>query len=146
MRNFFTSHAVPFVCGEGAFLPEASWIGYLPWITPQGSGYEKHRFNSARMGWRSEVTLGGRLEQVGGGDVGRVVAVAAVRLGEAVHVQQLPVGHLAVGVEDLLACADRPHAHHLEAVLREETGGTSFILSLPAKSGGLTGVNSRLAL
>lgn len=60
--------------------------------------------------------------QVGGGDVGGVVAVAPVRLGEAVHVQQLPVGHLAVGVEHLLAFVHGTDAHHFEAVLREERG------------------------
>lgn len=72
---------------------------------------------------RSKVTSCGHLVQVGGGDVGGVVAVAAVRLGEAVHVQQLPVGHLTVGVEDLLTSADRLDTYHSEAVLQEEEGG-----------------------
>lgn len=67
-------------------------------------------------------TLCGHPVQVGGGDVGGVVAVAPVRLGEAVHVQQLPVGHLAVGVEHLLAFVHGTDAHHFEAVLREERG------------------------
>lgn len=56
--------------------------------------------------------------QVGQGDVGRVVAVAAVRLGEAVHVEQLPVGHLPVRVEHLLPPADGPDADHLQTLLR----------------------------
>lgn len=102
----------------------------------------------------------GHLVQVGGGDVGGVVTVAAVRLGKAVHVQQLPVGHLAVGVEHLLTSADRPDAHHFKAVLGEEEGrgreserkreiNLSFCqvdLCDPPESVGLTGVNSRLAL
>lgn len=116
-------------------------------------------------------TLCDHLVQVGGRDVGGVVAVAAVRLGKAVHVQQLPVGHLAVGVEHLLAFVNGADAHHFEAVLRQgraregrTEGGRggkgrerererSFTLPSVAprdrpagESVGLTGVNSRLAL
>lgn len=67
----------------------------------------------------STLTLCGGFVEAGDGDVGGVVAVASMRLREAVHVQQLPVGHLPVGVEHLLAFTDGPHAHHLQTVLRK---------------------------
>lgn len=53
------------------------------------------------------------------GDVCCVVAVARIRLRESVHVQQLPVGHLPVGVKYLLAFTDGAHTHHLQTVLKE---------------------------
>lgn len=54
----------------------------------------------------------------GNGDVGSLVAVAWIRLCEAVHMQQLPVGHLPIGVEYLLAFMYGPHTDHLQIVLR----------------------------
>lgn len=58
--------------------------------------------------------------QVGHGDIGSVVAVALIWLSEAVHVQELPVSHLAIGVKHLLAFLNGTQANHLQAVLREE--------------------------
>lgn len=69
----------------------------------------------------SSLTLCGDFVDVGHGDVGGVVAVALIRLCEAVHMQQLPVGHLPVGIKYLLTFSDGPHADHLQTVLRGET-------------------------
>ena len=66
----------------------------------------------------STITLCDDFVEGGDGDVGSVVAVAWIRLCEAVHMQQLPVGHLPVGVKYLLAFTNGPHAHHLQTVLR----------------------------
>lgn len=63
-------------------------------------------------------------------DVGRVVGVGGKRLREAVHVQQLPVGHLTVRVEDLLTFPYGPHCHHLQTVLQVRKKGELKILGL----------------
>lgn len=68
----------------------------------------------------STITLCGDFVEVGHGDVSGVVAIALIRLSEAVHVQQLPVGHLPIGVKYLLAFLNGAHANHLQTVLREE--------------------------
>lgn len=60
------------------------------------------------------------------GDVGSVVAVAGTRLGEAVHVKQLPVGHLPVRVKHLLAFMNRAHADHLQAILKKCCANSLF--------------------
>lgn len=65
------------------------------------------------------LTLCGDFVEVGDGDVRGVVAVALMRLREAVHMQQLPVGHLPVRVKYLLAFLNGPHANHLQTVLRK---------------------------
>lgn len=64
------------------------------------------------------ITLCDNFVEVGDGDIGSVVAVAWIWLCEAVHVQQLPVGHLPVGVKYLLAFTNGAHADHLQTVLR----------------------------
>lgn len=68
----------------------------------------------------SKITLCGDFVEVVDGDVGCVVAVALIRLGEAVHMQQLPVGHLPVGVKHLLAFMNGAHADHLQTVLEKD--------------------------
>lgn len=64
-----------------------------------------------------QVTSCGNFIKVSHGDVGGVVAVALIWLCEAVHMQQLPVGHLSVGIKYLLAFSDGLHADHLQTVL-----------------------------
>lgn len=75
---------------------------------------------STTPGAESTITLRSHFVEVGHGNVSGVVAVVLVRLGEAVHVQQLPVCHLPVGIKYLLAFRDGAHANHLQTVLREE--------------------------
>lgn len=68
-----------------------------------------------------QITLCDNFVEVSDGDVSSVVAVAWVWFCEAVHVQQLPVGHLPVGVKNLLAFTNGPHADHLQTVLKKMT-------------------------
>lgn len=69
----------------------------------------------------STVTLCGNFVKVSHGDVSGVIAVALIWLCEAVHMQQLPVGHLSVGIKYLLAFSDGLHADHLQTVLKGRT-------------------------
>lgn len=55
-------------------------------------------------------------------DVSRVVGVAGVGLCEAVHVQQLPVGHLPICVEDLLSFPHGLCCNHPQTLLQAGRG------------------------
>lgn len=61
--------------------------------------------------------MGADCVEVGSRNVSGVVAVAGIWFREAVHVEQLPVCHLTVGVENLLTFLNRPHTNHLQTVL-----------------------------
>lgn len=101
--------------------------------TPGKTGgwkYEPGRIGkTSRVWWEHErrpgftrwpVTLCGCFVEAGEGDIGCVMAVTLIRLCEAVHVQQLPVGHLPVCVKHFLAFQNRPYTNHLQTVLRRE--------------------------
>lgn len=68
------------------------------------------------------LTLQSRPAQCHHLDVGCVVGVAGVGLCEAVHVQQLPVGHLPVCVEDLLSFPHRLRCNHSQTLLKAGRG------------------------
>lgn len=77
------------------------------------------RHNALKQMRLLSFTSCGSFVEVSDGDVGSVVAVAGTRLGEAVHVKQLPVGYLPVRVKHLLAFMNRAHADHLQAILKK---------------------------
>lgn len=71
---------------------------------------------------RGALTLQRRPAQRHHLDVGRVVGVPGVGLCKAIHVQQLPVGHLPVGVEDLLAFPHGLRCNHPQTLLQAGRG------------------------
>ena len=71
------------------------------------------------------ITLCGGFVEVDDGDVSSVIAVALIRLSEAVHMKKLTVGHLPIGVKYLLPFMDVAHTNHLQTLLKEKKGMVS---------------------
>lgn len=68
------------------------------------------------------LTLQSRPAQCDHLDVGCVVGVARVGLCKAIHVQQLPVGHLPIRVEDFLSFPHRLCCNHPQTLLQVGRG------------------------
>lgn len=96
-------------------LPEMLWNRLIFMCSPLNRA-------AAPRGAGVALTLQRRPAQRHHLDVGGVVAVAGVGLCEAVHVQQLPVGHLPIGVEDLLSFPHWLCCNHPQTVLQAGRG------------------------
>lgn len=68
-------------------------------------------------------------------DVSRVMGVAGVGLCKAVHVQQLPVGHLPIRVEDLLSFPHGLRCNHPQTLLQAGRGEHLSCADLIAQQG-----------